>query len=177
MVYTSRAPQRASLAYVALGSNLGDRTGLLLAARAAIDSTLSCEVKISSSLYETGAWGSVEPQPDYLNAVIAVETSLTPHHLWTMLASIELAQGRVRGTRPNAARTLDIDVLLIDDIVMNSSDLTLPHPRMHLRKFVLVPLLEIAPDICIPGWGAASKLLAHTVDSEPRKLGHNRAWN
>ena len=112
-----------------------------------------------------------------LNAVIAVETSLTPHHLWTMLASIELAQGRVRGTRPNAARTLDIDVLLIDDIVMNSSDLTLPHPRMHLRKFVLVPLLEIAPDICIPGWGAASKLLAHTVDSEPRKLGHNRAWN
>ncbi len=100
-----------------------------------------------------------------------------PHQLWALVASIELTQGRVRGGASNAARTLDIDVLLVDDIVINTRDIVLPHPRMHLRKFVLLPLLEITPDISIPGWGAASKLLRHTVDSEPRKIAHNKLWN
>lgn len=176
-MHASRAHPTASLAYLALGSNLGDRIGHLLAARAAIDSTPSCVVKMSSSLYETGAWGSAEPQPDYLNAVIAVETLLTPHQLWTVVAGIEHARGRVRGTAPNAARTLDIDVLLVDDMAMSGCDLVLPHPRMHLRKFVLLPLLDIAPDATIPGRGLASKLLPHTIDSEPRKLSHNCLWN
>lgn len=163
----------ASVAYVALGSNLGDRIGHLRTARAAIDAAPSCVVALSSSLYQTEAWGSAVPQPDYLNAVIKVKTSLKPQQLWTLIAGIELARGRARSGTANAARTLDIDVLLFDDMVMNTSALVLPHPRMHLRKFVLLPLLEIAPDITIPGWGAASKLLPHTIDSEPRKLSHN----
>ena len=167
----------AYLAYLALGSNLGDRVAYLLAARRAISSIAECSLRRVSSLYETAAWGADEPQPDYLNAVIAVATTLKPLQLWQHANAIEQAHGRTRSSQRNAARTLDIDLLLFGDVVMNTTNLVLPHPRMHLRKFVLLPLLEIAPTIVIPGLGSAAGWLLHLVDSDARKVSQNSAWN
>lgn len=171
------AAARPARAYLALGSNLGDRVDHLAKARDAIRLIPGCSLHQSSSLFETAAWGSDTPQPDYLNAVIAVETTLTPLELWQRTLLIEQAQGRVRNSEKNAARTVDIDLLLYDDIIMNTSDLILPHPRMHLRKFVLQPLLEIAPSIVIPERGEAVHWLSTLGDTNARKLSHNAAWN
>ena len=168
---------RPVLAYLALGSNLGDRVDHLTKARAAIRMIPGCSLRECSSLFETAAWGSDTPQPDYLNAVIAIDTTLTPLQLWRHTSLIEQAQGRVRNAEKNSSRTLDIDLLLYDDLIINTSDLTLPHPRMHLRKFVLQPLLEIAPNITIPARGAAVDWLRKIADDDARKLSHNSAWN
>ena len=171
------AATQPKLAYLALGSNLGDRVGHLVKARDAIRLLPGCSIQQCSSLFETAAWGSNAPQPDYLNAVIAVATTLPPLQLWQCTSLIELTHGRVRNAEKNAARTLDIDLLLYDHIVMSTSDLVLPHPRMHLRKFVLQPLLEIAPDIVIPERGLAMQWLMNITDTDARKLSHNSAWN
>lgn len=165
------------MAFLALGSNLGDRKARLIAARAAICALPETELVQSSSLYETPAWGASEPQPDYLNAVISVATTLTPTQLWQHTSVIERAQGRARLGEKNAARTLDIDLLLFGDIVMNTTTLVLPHPRMHLRKFVLQPLLEVAPAINIPGRGSAADMLAKIASDDARKVSHNSSWN
>ena len=169
-------PHVAYLAYLALGSNLGDRKAHLMAARDAIRALPETLIRQCSSLYETPAWAANEPQPDYLNAVIAVATTLTPLQLWQHTSAIERAQGRSRSHEQNAARTLDIDLLLFDNIVMNTTHLVLPHPRMHLRKFVLQPLLEIAPDIKMPDLGSASDLLAKIAGDDARKVSHNSLW-
>ena len=171
------AATQPALAYLALGSNLGDRVGHMVEARDAICLLPGCSIRQCSSLFETAAWGSDTPQPDYLNAVIAVVTTLPPLQLWQCTALLEQAQGRVRNTEKNAARTLDIDILLYDDIIMSTNDLILPHPRMHLRKFVLQPLLEIAPDIVIPELGLAMQWLINLADADARKLSHNSMWN
>jgi 2-amino-4-hydroxy-6-hydroxymethyldihydropteridine diphosphokinase len=170
-------PDPSYLAFVALGSNLGDRKAHLMAAREAISALHDTSVVQSSSLYETPAWGASAPQPDYVNAVIAVATSLTPLELWHRTAAIEQAQGRPRTREQNAARTLDIDLLLVAGIVMNTANLVLPHPRMHLRKFVLQPLLEIAPHIKIPGLGSAADLLPKIEGNDARKVSQNSLWN
>lgn len=172
----ARSSRLAQLAYVALGSNLGDRERHLAAARGAINALPDTTVQLSSSLYETKAWGASKPQPDYLNAVLAIATSLSPQELWQHTSAIENAQGRIRGDEKNAARPLDIDLLLFGNTVMNTPRLVLPHPRMHLRKFVLQPLLEIAPDSEIPGRGCAADLLAKIVGDDARKLSHNSLW-
>ena len=171
------AALRPALAYLALGSNLGDRVDHLVKARDAVRLLPSCTVLQCSSLFETAAWGSATPQPDYLNAVIAVETTLTPSQLLRCTLQIEQAQGRMRNAEKNAARTVDIDLLLYDEIIMNTCDLVLPHPRMHLRKFVLQPLLEIAPNIEIPELGQAAQLLSYLADTDARKLSHNSTWS
>ena len=165
------------MAFLALGSNLGDRKAQLTAAREAICALPETHLLQSSSLYETPAWGATEPQPDYLNAVISVTTALTPTRLWQHTAVIEHAQGRARCGEKNAARTLDIDMLLFGDTVMKTTILVLPHPRMHLRKFVLQPLLEVAPAINIPGRGSAADLLAKIAGDDARKVSHNSSWN
>ena len=163
------------LAYLALGSNLGDRQGHLTAARLAISELPHCTVRQVSSLYETPAWGSATPQADYLNAVMAIDTQLGALELRRRTAEIESALGRTRGEK-NAARTLDIDVLLFGNIEMNTSILVIPHPRMHLRKFVLQPLLEIAPEINIPGLGAAQQWLEKITDDDAKKVSQNSSW-
>lgn len=171
------AATRPALAYLALGSNLGDRVDHLVKARDAIRILTGCSIRQCSSLFETAAWGSDALQPDYLNAVIAIETTLTPSQLLQSTLQIEQAQGRVRNAEKNAARTVDIDLLLYDEIIMNTCDLVLPHPRMHLRKFVLQPLLEIAPNTVIPERGEAIQYLTHIADADARKLSHNSAWS
>ncbi len=163
-------------AYLALGSNLGDRQARLTAAREAISALPGTLIQQRSSIYETPAWGANESQPNYLNAVIWVTTGLSPLELWRYTSAIEQAQGRPRDRPINSARTLDIDLLLFDDLVLNTTDLVLPHPRMHLRKFVLQPLLEIAPDTEIPGLGPAADFLAKIDDDDALKVSHNSSW-
>ncbi len=99
-------------------------------------------------------------QPDFINAVAQIETALSPRELLDELLQIERGAGRLRDF-PNAPRTLDLDLLLYDDIVCETTALTIPHPRMHERAFVLAPLAEIAPQIEVPGRGRVAELLAH----------------
>jgi len=135
-----------TIAYIALGANLGDRLQTL---RAAVRDLAEVEsIEAISSVYETDPVGYAD-QPAYLNAVVAIDTALTAEGLLDTLLSVERAHGRVR-TFPNAPRTLDLDLLLFGDEVRQSERLTIPHPRMQERAFVLVPLNEIAPDIVVP---------------------------
>lgn len=167
----------AAVAYLALGSNLGNPTAQLGAALHGIKSIAQTELLRQSSLYRSPAWGSVEAQPDYVNAVVAVRTTLSPLDLWLATCRVEQAQGRVRTDERNAARTLDIDLLLYDNLVMHDQQLTLPHPRMHERAFVLLPLVEIAHDIVIPGHGSAAALV-QALPPKTRALCRKvLAWN
>jgi 2-amino-4-hydroxy-6-hydroxymethyldihydropteridine diphosphokinase len=132
--------------YVAVGSNLGDRKRLIEEAFDRIgripEITLSCV----SSIIETEPEGGPAGQNRYLNAAARIETNLDPFDLLTVLQKIEFDLGRVRSV-PNGPRTIDLDILLYDDAEMRSAELTIPHPRMFDRLFVLIPLLEIAPTI------------------------------
>ncbi|MBE9077069.1 2-amino-4-hydroxy-6-hydroxymethyldihydropteridine diphosphokinase [Romeria aff. gracilis LEGE 07310] len=127
---------------IALGSNLGDSRATLLQAIELIDQTEEVEVKARSRLYQTAAVGP--PQPDYLNACALLRTTLLPHALLSQLLAVETSFGRVRRERWGP-RTLDIDLLLYGDWVIELPGLSVPHPRLHERPFVLVPLSEIAP--------------------------------
>ena len=166
-----------AIAYLALGSNLGDPVEQLTKARVAINTIPGVEIINASSLYQSPAWGSDEPQPDYINAVIAIQTTLSAHDLWLATSNIEATHGRVRNGARNAARTLDIDLLLYGDSAIHTPDLTLPHPRMHERDFVLIPLIEIAPDVVIKGHGSASDCLQRIAPTQIRRLSHNSSWN
>ena len=134
-------------AYVALGSNLGDRAALLRRALAALQRGGDVRVVAESAVYETAPVGG-PPQPDYLNMVVAVETALEPETLLERCLAIEAEHGRVRRERWGA-RTLDLDLLSFGAETLRTERLTLPHPRMAERAFVLVPLAEIAPALRI----------------------------
>ena len=151
-------PYRAA---IALGSNLGDSHAILSAALETLAHTSGICLASQSSFYQTTAVGP--PQPDYLNACAVVLTSLSPEQLLRSLLQIELRFGRVRRERWGP-RLLDLDLLLFDDVVLNSPTLQLPHPRLHERAFVLVPLSEIAPDWVEPVSGKAIADLVKTVD-------------
>ena len=144
-------------AYVALGANLEDPVVQVRAGLAALATLPHTQLLVQSSLYRTAPVGYAD-QPDFINAVAAVDTELSPRELLDALLAIELNHGRVRQFA-NAPRTLDLDVLLYDDVEVNESGLTIPHPRMHERAFVLAPLAEIAPLCEIPGHGRVSELL------------------
>ena len=165
------------IAYLALGSNLGDPVEQLVKARAAINAIPGVAIVRASSLYQSPVWGSDQPQPDYLNAVIAIQTTLSAHDLWHESSRIEATHGRVRDGTRNGARTLDIDLLLFGDTVINTPDLTLPHPRMHQRDFVLMPLVEIEPEVVIPEHGSARDCLKQVAPTNISKLSHNASWN
>lgn len=142
------------LAFVALGANLADPAHQIRAALESLSRLPDSRLLRASSLYRTAPVG-VAGQPDFINAVALVETTLTPHELLAALFAIEAEFGRRRDYR-NAPRTLDLDLLLYDELVLDGTELQLPHPRMHLRAFVLAPLLEIAPACAIPGRGTAA---------------------
>ena len=145
------------IAYVALGANLIDPITQVRAALAALEQIPESRVLSASSLYSTEAI-TADKQPDYVNAVASLETTLTPDTLLTALFDIENRFGRQREYH-HAPRTLDLDLLLYDDQTIDTERLQVPHPRMHLRAFVLKPLTEIAPDIVIPGRGKATAWL------------------
>lgn len=142
----------AERAYLALGSNLGDRRAALDGAVAALRAAAGIQVVAVSSYHETKPVGGPPGQSDYLNAAVAVDTTLAPDALLAVLLEIEKRFGRIRG-EVNAPRTLDIDLLLYGDQVRERPDPVVPHPRMHQRRFVLEPLAEIACDVRHPGMG------------------------
>ena len=131
-------------AYVALGSNLQDPAAQVRAGFAALAALPATRLTAQSALYRSAPVGYAG-QPDFINAVAAIETLLAPRALLDALLAIERSRGRVREF-PNAPRTLDLDVLLYGDLLLNEHGLTIPHPRMHERAFVLAPLAEIAPE-------------------------------
>ena len=143
------------LAYVALGANLGDAEATVRAAISALGRLPDTRLVAASSLYRTAPLDVPEPQPDYINAVARVATALPPHALLDELLALEARFGRVRPYRW-APRALDLDLLLYGELVLASSRLTLPHPRLHRRAFVLEPLLELDPFLEAPGLGPLS---------------------
>jgi 2-amino-4-hydroxy-6-hydroxymethyldihydropteridine diphosphokinase len=143
-----------SLAFVALGANLADPVVQVRTALAALPRLPDVSLLRASSLYRTAPVG-IRGQPDFVNAVALLETTLAPHALLSALFDIEARFGRRRDF-PRAPRTLDLDLLLYDAETIDTPELQVPHPRMHLRAFVLAPLLEIAPDCRIPGRGSAA---------------------
>jgi len=145
-----------TLAYVALGSNLESPAEQVRRALDGIAALPATRLVAASSLYRTAPVGYAD-QPDFVNAVACVDTTLTPQALLAALLALEAEFGRVRSFR-NAPRVLDLDLLLYEGVESADDALTLPHPRMHERAFVMVPLSEIAPDCVIPGHGAAADL-------------------
>ena len=139
-----------SVAYLGLGSNLGRRKHYLEQALRALEQHAGRLLK-SSSFIETAPWGYDSPNP-YLNAALALETTLTPHQLLSVTQQIERDLGRTRKSRGGQYhdRVIDIDILYYDDRVINEPGLTIPHPRLHRRRFVLEPLNEIAPQFIDP---------------------------
>jgi len=138
-----------AIAYLGLGSNLGDRRGTLERVLRRIRAQPHCRLLRASSWYETDPVDCPPDSPAYLNGVVKVQTDLPPDRVLSILLAIEEQFGRIRSER-NAPRTIDLDLLLYDDLIRTSPDPIVPHPRMHERRFVLEPLSEIAPDVVHP---------------------------
>jgi 2-amino-4-hydroxy-6-hydroxymethyldihydropteridine diphosphokinase len=145
-------------AYIALGANLGDPAAQVEAACGELARLPETRLAARSALYLSKPAGYID-QPDFINAVAQVQTRLSPRALMAALLDIEARHGRDRAFK-NAPRTLDLDLLLYDGLVMHEPGLTLPHPRMAERPFVIAPLAEIAPDVLVPGCGRAADCLA-----------------
>jgi 2-amino-4-hydroxy-6-hydroxymethyldihydropteridine diphosphokinase len=143
----------AERVFIGLGANLGDAAGTLRQAVGALRARPDLQVVALSSLYRSAPVDATGP--DYLNAVAELRTTLAPADLLRVLLQIEQQHGRERPYR-HAPRTLDLDLLLYGQRQLDTPDLTLPHPRLHLRAFVLEPLAELAPALRIPGQGAIS---------------------
>ncbi len=154
--------------YVALGANLGDPIATVTAAIAALRQLPDTAFVTASSLYRTAPVG-LKHQPDFINAVVELNTVVPAPTLLEMLFAIEARFGRQRSVR-NAPRTLDLDLLLYGDEISSDPVLSLPHPRLHERAFVLAPLAELAPRLLIPGHGPVSDLLARCAGQQIEKL-------
>lgn len=153
-----------SRALIALGGNLDRPVQRLLKVMAELDDLPHTQLLRVSSLYRTAPVGYAE-QPDFINAVALDETALPPQALMSELLAMEARHGR-RRTLHNGPRTLDLDMLMHGGLLLDDSFVTLPHPRMHERAFVLTPLLEVEPECVIPRHGAARQLLAVCADRD-----------
>jgi 2-amino-4-hydroxy-6-hydroxymethyldihydropteridine diphosphokinase len=151
--------------YLGLGSNVGDREGHL---RAAVEllRERGVEVEAVSTLYETEPVGEVLDQPDFLNAAIRIRTELGPEELLDVCKEVEVARGRVLGAPRHSARPLDVDLLLLGDLELSTERLTLPHPEVTSRRFVLAPLLELDPELTLPDGTRLEEALAKLGGSQ-----------
>jgi 2-amino-4-hydroxy-6-hydroxymethyldihydropteridine diphosphokinase len=147
-----------------LGGNLGDAAAALRGAVAALEESPDLQVRAVSSLYRTVPVGGPD-QPEYRNAVVVARSAAAPHRLLALAQQIEQAHGRTREVRWGP-RTLDVDVLAVGELTSDDPDLTLPHPRAHVRGFVLVPWAEVDPGFVVVGHGRVEALCAHLPDSE-----------
>ena len=159
-------------AYVALGSNLRDPEAQVERGFAALAALPHTALDARSRLYRTPPWG-VPDQPDFINAVARLQTSLPPRELLDALLTIETRAGRVRGAR-YGPRTLDLDLLLYGDCAICEPRLAIPHPRLHERAFVLLPLAEIAADLEVPGYGRVADLLERVDTTGCVEMGRDR---
>lgn len=156
------------IAFIGLGSNLEDPHGQLQRAFVDLEGLPGTRLLARSSSYRSAPLGCPD-QPDFVNAVAQIATDLTPRGLLDALLHIEHQHGRERTFR-NAPRTLDLDVLLYDRLQLHEHGLTIPHPQMHRRAFVLRPLLEIAPDAAIPGIGTAAEAMEQCVNQRLERI-------
>jgi 2-amino-4-hydroxy-6-hydroxymethyldihydropteridine diphosphokinase len=151
-------------AYVGLGANLGEREATIARAIELIGAEPGIEVTAVSTLRETDPWGPVD-QPRYLNGVVELETDLQPRALLAVLLSVERTLGRVRTGPRFGPRTIDLDLLVHDGLVLDEPGLTVPHPRLHERRFALEPLAELAPDLVVPGHTLTAQALLDALDA------------
>lgn len=158
------------VAFIGLGANLEKPVAQVNAAMEALGQLPQTRLLKRSSLYRSAPVGYLD-QPDFINAVAQVETALPPKALLEALLQLEREFGRTREFQ-NAPRTLDLDVLLYGDLIHHEHGLTLPHPQMHRRAFVLQPLLEIAPDCVIPGIGSAALAMQACTEQRLERLKH-----
>ncbi len=156
-------------AFIGLGSNLGDPAEQVRAGMAALARLAATRVEACSSLYRSAPVGR-QDQPDFINAVCRVRTGLAPAALMQQLLRIETAHGRDRRGGKGGPRTLDLDLLLYGNEAIHSESLTVPHPRLHERAFVLYPLSELEPDLAIPGHGPVRELLAACAGQRLQKM-------
>ena len=154
--------------YIALGSNLEEPSQQIYKAINLIDAIDELSVTHTSSLYKTKPIGKID-QPDFINAAVKVDGDISPENLHAALQDIEKKAGRIR-MELNEPRTLDLDILLIDDLIMKTKKLTIPHPRMHQRQFVIVPLFEINQKLNIPGIGSIDEILKSLPDQGVIKI-------
>ena len=155
-------------AYVAIGSNLRDPVQQVAAGIEALAMLPNTRLAAVSPLYRSAPVGYAE-QPDFVNAVARIETALAPRELLDALLGIEREFGRVREMK-NGPRTLDLDIVLYGDTQVNEPGLVIPHPRMHERAFVVVPLADIDPDQLVPGHGRARDLLSGVDATSLKKI-------
>ncbi|MCL1825844.1 MAG: 2-amino-4-hydroxy-6-hydroxymethyldihydropteridine diphosphokinase [Betaproteobacteria bacterium] len=160
-------------AFIGFGANLGDPFATLPRVLEALAALPETRIAACSSYYRSAPLGVSSPHPDYINAVIALDTGLSAQALLNALLGIESAFGRLRTTAALAPRPVDLDLLLHGETVMQSPTLTLPHPRLHQRAFVLLPLAEIAPDLTIPGHGSLPPLLEKVKDQRIDRVREN----
>ena len=162
------AKSELAVAYIALGSNLENPELQVSQAMNDLGTLDQTQLVAKSSLYRSAPVGYAD-QPDFVNAVAKMATRLSPKKLLEALLLAEQQRGRVR-TFQNAPRTLDLDILLYNDLIIHEDGLTIPHPHMHQRAFVLAPLFEIAPDALIPGRGRVADLLAACETQHLKKI-------
>jgi len=167
-------------AYVAMGSNLGDREAHLAAATEALRARPDVRVMAVSALYETAPVGP-PPQGPYLNAALHLRTQLAPRALLACLLAIEAARGRQRSAGRWSARTLDLDLLFYGSVTLDEPGLCVPHPHLHERAFVLVPLCDVAPHLVHPRLGKTVEELSRDVHDPgavvPFRVGSSSAQN
>lgn len=162
-----------SVVYLGLGSNLQQPAQQIHRALREIDELPGVSLVRISSLYASAPIGNPN-QPTFMNAVAQIETTLSPQSLMQRLLQLEASHQRVRAEK-NGPRTLDLDILLFNDWHIQEPQLTLPHPRLHERAFVLLPLLELAPEIDVPGLGRLDAWLPKVADQSIRKIGEESA--
>lgn len=148
--------------YIALGANLGQREKNIAAALNALQHTKGVSVEAVSSLYETDAVGGPPDQPRFINAAAKLTTELAPERLLSVLQQIELSLGRRRGEHWGP-REIDLDILLYDNLVISEDGLTIPHPLMHERRFVMEPLAEIGPNAKHPALGLSAQEILNSI--------------
>lgn len=151
-------PQTARTAWIGLGGNVGDVAAAFASALHRLGESPGVNAVACSRRYRTPAWG-VTDQADFINAVAELHTALTPHELLALLQRLEREHGRDRATEQRwGPRTLDLDLLAVDGVMLDTPELQLPHPRLAERAFVLVPWAELAPDLKLPGLGRIADL-------------------